>query len=83
MSSCPECGCEEIRKAQSGPHEGEFCAACGKWIKWLKQNPDNGEWATDKQDTYARYLVKKFMDSNQRMTVKQAGTIISFFKEAY
>jgi uncharacterized protein (DUF3820 family) len=35
------CGCAETKQEKRGPHLGDFCAGCGKWLRWLPQNSDN------------------------------------------
>lgn len=32
--SCPHCGSIDVFVANDGPHVGEYCGGCGKWIKW-------------------------------------------------
>lgn len=42
------CNGKTIQK-QPGPHIGEYCSDCGKWIRWVPQEKD-GEyilWAVD------------------------------------
>lgn len=33
--ACPECGTSTVVHREKHPHIGEYCAACGKWLRWV------------------------------------------------
>lgn len=35
---CPKCGHETFICKHKGPHIGWYCARCGAWVRWIKQN---------------------------------------------
>ena len=35
---CPKCGHETFICKHKGPHIGWYCAKCGTWVRWIKQN---------------------------------------------
>lgn len=79
MEFCKYCGGtthEEERK----PHIGLFCDVCGKWQKWIPQNQDTGEIASDAQQKYAMSLMEQAVKSHRVLTKKQAGSIIQALK---
>lgn len=36
---CSECSCTNFYTKKSGPHIGEYCTQCDKWIRWIP-----GKW---------------------------------------
>jgi hypothetical protein len=43
---CPKCNSTNIEQRKQGPHVGEYCKNCGKWLRWLPQytNIENFIW---------------------------------------
>lgn len=35
---CKYCRSDKLVKRHNGPHIGIYCATCGKWQQWVKQN---------------------------------------------
>lgn len=31
---CPKCGGHSVVYRNNGPHVGEYCANCGRWLRW-------------------------------------------------
>ena len=34
---CPNCHSNIIANKPCGPHIGEYCGACGRWLRWVPQ----------------------------------------------
>lgn len=83
MNDCKHCGCSHLVESVCGPHIGLYCADCGKWHSWKKQNPETGEEASESQERYAIKCLQGFKAKRIRMTAKQAGAIISTFGMHY
>jgi hypothetical protein len=32
---CPNCASNNITLQKKGPHMGEYCTDCGKWLRWI------------------------------------------------
>ena len=75
-----ECGKTGFSARISGPHLQVVCEGCGKHIAFVKQpgNVDNGDPASEKQDKFAKSLMRKAMQVD-RITARQAGAVISAF----
>jgi hypothetical protein len=41
---CLSCNSNNVTTKQVGPHIGEYCAGCGKHIRWVPQGTDNFKW---------------------------------------
>lgn len=35
IKACPTCGCYTMEYREVGPHIGQYCKNCNKWIKWV------------------------------------------------
>lgn len=35
MPLCNKCGSNKTTNKKSGPHLGEYCASCGRWLRWV------------------------------------------------
>lgn len=35
MKKCPDCYSTEFYTQKKGPHIGEYCSNCNKWIRWV------------------------------------------------
>lgn len=81
--SCKYCGSNNLFTEDKPPHKGEYCADCGKFQRWIKQsqNIETGEVASDSQQKYAISLLRQWKTKDIPMTTRQAGAIISAFKE--
>ena len=82
MERCSECLSYNFEEKVKPPHIGLYCADCGKFKKWIKQEHDDGTPASEKQQNYALALLRKWKNSGKSMTLAQAGGIIKLFKEA-
>lgn len=54
--SCPDCGCKEKDYRKNGPHVGEYCTECGKWLQWISQALEDFVWPVG-----AKHRGKKIM----------------------
>lgn len=36
--ACPSCGSIETTKKSVGPHMGEYCTSCDRWLRWVPQD---------------------------------------------
>ena len=36
---CPDCKYIEKVYKKKGPHTGEYCGNCGKWLRWVAKRP--------------------------------------------
>jgi len=81
--ACKYCGSLNLHIEDHPPHRGEYCSDCGKFQHWIKQsqNIETGEIASESQQKYAISLLRKWKVKNISMTARQAGAIISAFKE--
>jgi hypothetical protein len=43
MALCT-CGDDNVVTRRSGPHVGEYCASCCKWLRWVPQGIENFVW---------------------------------------
>ena len=76
---CRACGYDDYIEAKRGPHIGYYCADCGAFIRWKKQdhNVESGEEASGAQNVYAYALINKLLKTKPVLTKRQAGAIIS------
>lgn len=83
MNRCKYCASEDLHTEEKPPHIGLYCGNCGKFQKWVKQeqNIDTGEAATPAQQRYAISLLRQWKTKGVPMTARQAGNIISAFRE--
>lgn len=81
INSCSRCNGMDFTEKNVPPHIGLYCADCGKWFKWVKQNHDNGVPASEIQQKYALSLLSKWKNAGKPMTTAQAGGIIGLFRE--
>ena len=42
LDKCKYCNSSRFTTRRKGPHIGLYCAACGKWQRWLKQTAITG-----------------------------------------
>jgi len=46
---CPNCQSTTIITKPCGPHIGEYCATCGRWLQWIPQgNLEGFRWPIGK-----------------------------------
>lgn len=83
MFTCDRCRSTEFYMEPHGPHIGLFCSKCGKWLTWLKQpqNIETGENASAEQRSLVFRILNNWKLGGKPMTKRQAGAIISAFKE--
>lgn len=83
MNTCKKCNSANLHKELNGPHLGLYCSECGAWQMWLKQpqNIETNEIASDEQKRLVFELLKRWEAGGTSLTKRQAGAIISVFKE--
>lgn len=69
MKNCKHCGYtgDDFIRKSSGPHIGEYCPSCGKWLKWEKQPGNEGK---TKEDYKNEYLDKQPATEQQQAYIK-------------
>lgn len=46
---CPNCQSTSVTNKPCGPHIGEYCDTCGRWLRWVPQgNLESFKWPIGK-----------------------------------
>jgi len=64
---CKHCGYKDTYTEQKGVHLGEYCSSCGKWLKWVRQEVNQGK---SKEDYKNEYLKKEAATDTQKYYIK-------------
>lgn len=76
---CLNCGSKDRIKKEKGPHTGEYCSDCGKWIRWIPKPWQEFVWPVG--STHKGKLLSNIVRHDRRYLIWASENLKGNLKE--